>query len=286
MASLDVPEKYLQLAPVIVTAPAPRCGTTLVQRLLSASQNGFIYGEEIGSEIRSLTTLFFTQLQMLDQRGPQLDADFADALAGNLKTWRPFLTAPAAVMRQGWIETYYQLPLALAGHSEAVGRPVWGFKFPSYSKDMIRGLLSVMPRAKVVYVFRNLPDVLKSAKARRFVTTPEQTETFCADWAKNLLETSELAHDQRVLFLKYEALLGLPAEHLQLLELFTGVQGIDARELDARINTFEGDAAAGHSPTQYIEPAELTEADRALIEQHGGPVMAGLYGGPLDSRTG
>jgi hypothetical protein len=285
-ATLDVPEKYLALSPVIITAPAPRCGTTLVQRLLTASGNGFIYGEEIGSEIKDLTTLFFSQLQMLEARGAQLDADFADALSGNLQKWRPFLTAPAAVMQKGWIETFYQLPLALARHSEAVGRSVWGFKFPGYSREMIRGLLSVMPRAKVVYVFRSLPDVLMSAKARRFVTTPEQTAQFCADWAKNLMEASELAADQRVLFLKYEALIGLPAEHIQMLELFTGATGIDAKELDAKINTFEGEEAAGHSPTQYIAPAELTDEDRALIQQHAGAVMAGLYGGPLDSRTG
>jgi hypothetical protein len=277
MATLDVPDKYLALSPVIVTAPAPRCGTTIVQRLLSASENGFIYGEEIGSEIKNLTTLLFGQIQMLESRGAQLDADFADALAGNLKTWRPFLTAPAAVMRKGWVETFYQLPLALARHGEEVGRPVWGFKFPSYSKDMIRGLLAIMPRAKVVYVFRNLPDVLRSAKARKFVTTPEQTGQFCADWAKNLMEASELAQDERILFLKYEALLGLPAEHVQLVELFTGVKGIDAGELDAKINTFEGENGAGHSPTQYIEPAELTEAELAMVEQHAGAVMAGLY---------
>jgi hypothetical protein len=263
---------------VIVTAPAPRCGTTLVQRLLSASDNGFIYGEEIGSQMKTLTTLFFAQLQMLEQRGPKLDADFADALAGNLKTWRPFLTAPAAVMQKGWTETYYQLPWALARHSEAVGRPVWGFKFPSYPREMISGLLSVLPRARVVYVFRSLPDVLASAKARRFVTTPEQTAEFCASWAKNLLETSELAQDQRLLFLKYEALLAQPAEHIQLLELFTGVTGIDASELDAKVNTFAGETGAGHSPTQYIAPAELTDQDLALIEEHAGAVMTGLYG--------
>lgn len=41
---------------------------------------------------------------------------------------------------------------------------------------------------------------------------------------------------------------------MQLLELFT-VRGVDARELDARFNTFQGETAAGHSPSQYIAPA-------------------------------
>lgn len=285
MPVLDVPERYLALAPVIVTSPAPRCGTTIVQRLLTASENGFIYGEEIGSQMKTLTTLFFTQLQVLEQKGAELDADFADALAGNLQKWRPFLTAPAAVMQKGWMEAFYQVPLALARHGEAVGRPVWGFKFPSYSRDLMRAMLTLMPRTRVVYVFRNLEDVLKSAKARRFVTTPAQTAQFCADWAKNLTEAAELAQDPRVLFLRYENLVEQPAEHLMLLELATGVTGVDASELDAKINTFEGGEAAGHSPSQYIAPAELTDADRALIRQHAGEVMDRLYPSPLIPAT-
>lgn len=280
MPMLAVPDKYLALAPVIVTAPAPRSGTTIVQRLLTASQNGFIYGEEIGAQMKTLTTLFFTQLQILEQRGEQLDADFADALSGNLQKWRPFLTAPAAVMQKAWLETYYQLPLALAGHGAATDRPVWGFKFPAYSRDLIKAMLAVLPRARVVYVFRDLHDTLRSAKARKFVTTPEQVAKFCADWAQNLTEASELAQDERVLFFRYEGLVEQPAEHLQLLELFSGVRGIDARELEAKVNTFEGALEAGHSPSQYIAPAALTDADHAAIAEHAGAVIAKLYGAP------
>ena len=43
MASkLDIPNAYLAAAPVIVTSPTTRCGTTLVQRLLCASDNAFV----------------------------------------------------------------------------------------------------------------------------------------------------------------------------------------------------------------------------------------------------
>ena len=277
MPTLDVPEKYLALAPVIVTSPAPRCGTTLVQRLLSVSANGFIYGEEIGTQMKTLTNLLFTELQMQETWGEKFDAEFADALAGNLQKWRPQLSAPAAVMRKAWIETFYQLPFALDHHIAAAGRPIWGFKFPSYPSETVLAMQVMFPCAKVVYIYRNLPDVLRSAKARQFVTTPEQTAQFCADWAKNMAEASVLAQDQRVLFLKYEAFLEQPAEHIGLLELFTGVRGISADEMSVKINTFEGERSVGHSPSQYIEPAELTAADLEMIEQHAGEVMGSLY---------
>ena len=44
MASIiNLPDRYLTAAPVIVTSPTTRCGTTLVQRLLCASDNAFVY---------------------------------------------------------------------------------------------------------------------------------------------------------------------------------------------------------------------------------------------------
>lgn len=283
MATLDIPQRYLALAPVIVTSPAPRCGTTLLQRLLSTAENGFVYGEEIGLQIRNFTAWFVEVLQQSEKTGEAADADFRRALDGSLTDWRPALLAPAAVMRRAYVESFYGFPATIADYSRSIGRPIWGFKAPSLSRDTLRVLLSMMPKAKVVYVFRNLFDVLKSAKARRFVTTEEEVAKFCADWNRNLREVSELAHDERVLFLKYEDLLDRKAEHLKLLELFTGAAALDPSAFDLKINTFAGKEADGHSPTQYIEPAELTDADRASVVAEAGPVMAHFYKDQLAS---
>lgn len=281
MATLSVPDRYLGIAPVVITSPTPRCGTTLVQRLLTRSANAFIYGEEVGHQLRTTTTWLIGLLRQFEQTYPTIDPDFDKALAGTLTDWRPGLTAPTEIMRRAWIETYYQLPFALSEFSARVGRPVWGFKVPGYNRDMLRAVFSLMPRTRVVYLIRNLHDVLKSAKARRFVTTDEDIRQFCADWARNILEVAELAADQRLIFLKYEDLLARRDEHLRLLEMFTGVEGADPAQFDLKINTFVGFEAQGHSPTQYIAPAELTEADLAAVEAEAGPVVAHFYGGQL-----
>ncbi len=278
MATLEVPNRYLGLAPIIITSPTARCGTTLVQRLLSASENAFIYGEEVGHQIRTVTVWLVGLLQQFERTEETTDSDFRRALAGTLTDWRPGLTAPTAVMRRGWIETYYQLPATLADFSSSIGRPVWGFKAPSFNRDTLRALLSMMPKAKVIYVFRNPADVLSSAKARKFVQGEEQVSQFCADWAKNMTEVSQLARDDRVLFLKYENLLAQKADHVRLLQAFTGARNVSEIVFDLKINTYQGDAAQGHSPNQYIEPESLTEADRAALEAHAGPIMAQLYG--------
>jgi hypothetical protein len=91
MAQLDVQERYLNLAPIIVTSPSQRCGTTLVQRLISASDNAFLYGEDVGQDVRTLTVHLFEVMQLLDAIGEASDEDFRRALAGTLSDWRPAL---------------------------------------------------------------------------------------------------------------------------------------------------------------------------------------------------
>jgi hypothetical protein len=281
MATLEVPNRYLGLAPIVVTSPTPRCGTTLVQRLLTASSNAFVYGEEIGHQVRTLTGWLLGLLRHFEETYSTIDPDFQSALDGTLTDWRPGLTAPTEVMRRAWIETYYQLPSTLAEFSASVGRPVWGFKTPGYTRDMMRTVFSMMPNARVIYLIRDLRDVVKSAKARRFVTSEAEARQLSADWARNIREMVELAADERVLFLKYEDLLARREEHVRLLELFTGAEGIDAGQFDLKVNTFLGLEAEGHSPTQYIAPAELTAAELEAIEAEAGPIVAHFYGGPL-----
>jgi sulfotransferase family protein len=279
MVPLQVPNQYLALAPVIVTAPTTRCGTTLIQRLLTGSANAFLYGEEIAAYVASLTQVMVNFLQLTERIGGTMDADFASALAGPVKDWRPAQMPPLGVIQPAFVESYYRIPAALAAHGESIGRPIWGFKRPDLSRDMLSAMLMLMPRAKVVYVYRHLADALKSAKARRFVTSDADVAAFCARWANGLTEVSKLASDQRVLFLKYETLIAEREQVTALLEAFTGASGVSAAAFDIKVNTFAGDVA-GYSPTQYIEPAPLTATDIAAIEAHAGPVLAQLYGAP------
>ena len=278
MATLDVPNRYLAAAPVIITSPTPRCGTTLVQRLISSADNGFIYGEEVGNQIKTLTSWFVGQLQFIERLGDVLDADFNSALAGTLEDWRPGLTPPAEIMTKVWVETYYQMPFLLQSHAGSIGRPVWGFKHPSFDRDTIKAMLSFMPQARVIYVFRNLYDVLSSAKARKFVNTRNQVIKFCAQWAKNMSEAAELAQDERVLFIKYESLMEQKQDFVRMLEMFTKAENIDIDVFDIKLNTYKGATAKGFSPVQYIDPAKLTKTERALVLDEAGPVLAHLYG--------
>jgi hypothetical protein len=279
MASLQIPNRYLAAAaPVIVTAPTTRCGTTLVQRLLSDSDNAFLYGEEVGHQLKQLTTWFIGLLQAFEKDADALDADFVRAMAGELTDWRPSLMPPTQLMMNAWVETYYQLPTRLAEFGASIGRPVWGFKGPAYPRDMLLAFLALMPHARVIYVYRNPYEALKSAKARRFAEGEAGVAGFCAEWARNMDEVLGLGDDPRLLLLKYEDLVADPAVQIGRLEAFTGATGVKATALDLKINTFKGETDKGLSPTQYIAPAELSPGERAIVEAHAGALVARLYG--------
>lgn len=276
-ATLELPDAYLAAAPIIVTSPTPRCGTTLVQRLLSASDNAFIYGEEIGTQFRTLATLFAHQLRVNEQNGDAVDETFYRALAGGLHDWRPGLTPPADVVRRAWANIFYQLPLTLAGFNAAVQRPLWGFKWPGCEADLLRTYLTLMPKAKVVYVVRNIADTLRSAKARRFVKTTAEAEAFATSWAANLGAMDGLKDDPRVLMVCYETLIADREAQTARIEAFTGAAGIQRSEFDLKVNTFAGAEADGNSPTQYIAPAPLSTEDEAAIARAAGAMMLRYY---------
>ena len=278
MASkLDIPNAYLAAAPVIVTSPTTRCGTTLVQRLLCASDNAFVYGEEIGQQFRNLAGMFAHQIRYCDQNGAAMDDAFYLALAGGLRDWRPGLAPPAQAMLNAWTQVYYQLPLSLAAFGRSVDRPIWGFKWPGCPAPTVTTFLTLMPASKVVFVIRNAVDALKSAKARRFVVSAADSAGFCAEWAQNVRDFSALAADPRIMILRYEDLMADQHAQMQALGDFTGAVGMRRSEFDLKVNTFEGSEAEGRSPTQYIAPAPLDDADRAALRAEAGEVMARHY---------
>ena len=283
MATIEVPNRYLALSPVVVTSPTTRCGTTLIQRLLSDSDNALIYGEEIGNQLRTLTLLLVDQLSRYDLGADEADEAFRTALAESLRDWRPGFSPPSEVMLRIWIETFYQLPWGLADFGRSIGRPLWGFKWPGYGAEHVQALLKLMPQSRIVYVVRDVFDALRSAKARRFVRTAEDASAFCSAWTHNILGLGDMFADPRILLIRYETLVARPDEMLNLLESFTGIENIRRRSLDLRFNTFVGEEDHGHSASQYIPPATLTAEEHDIASRCSGDLMRQLYperGGP------
>jgi len=236
-----------------------------VQRLISSSDNAFVYGEDVGNQMRILTTLFSAQIVAAERTAADVEATFWRAMDGTLDEWRPGLAPPVKVTLSAWTDIYYQLPLALAKFGRSIGRPIWGFKWPAYPTEVLKTFLALMPKAKIVYLVRNLEDTLKSAKARRFVTTEAQALEFCQAWTTNLQGVAELKQRDQVMILPYAALLEQRREQIDALQTFTGASNIRMTEFDLKVNTFTGAPAEGYSPDGYIPPEPLDEAEREIV---------------------
>jgi hypothetical protein len=53
----------LDLDPLIIGSPTPRCGTTLLQRLLCSSQHALIYGEKCAQDLELFLNIYTFKVQ-------------------------------------------------------------------------------------------------------------------------------------------------------------------------------------------------------------------------------
>jgi len=278
MLKLEIPEQHQGLAPLVVTAPTTRCGTTLLQRVLSSAHNGFLYGEEVGGNLKIMAHWLLGVMRRLERDHATRDEEFNAALEGNLAAWRPGLGAPSDVTLKSALETFYQIPTSLADHARAINRPIWGFKYPGYDHDTLRALLVLMPGTRIIYLVRNPLDALRSAKARRFVVSLEEVRAFCETWTLRVSEIQAFRTDPRVLVLPYEDLVGEKAAQMARIEAFTGLLSLDERAFDLKVNTYRGDETRGYAPTEYIAPVPLTPEETAAALRATGAAAAEFYG--------
>jgi hypothetical protein len=181
-------------------------------------------------------------------------------------------------MLRACAETYYPFSYRLSEYNRSIGRPIWGFKCPGFEHDTLVAMLAFLPGAKVIYLIRNPFDALRSAKARRFVTTRAQAEAFCAEWARNVAEAGDLESNPAVLVLKYEDLVTERSANIQRLRSFTGVEHLTEREFSRKINTFRGEVREGHSPDRYIPPSALSPDETGLVRAVAGAMIEKIYG--------
>src|SRR6185503_5103647 len=66
--------------------------------------------------------------------------------------------------------------------SRECGFDRWGIKHPAGSQATIRRLAQLLPSAKFVFIYRNLYDVARSAKARGFIASAQQCAAFAQQW--------------------------------------------------------------------------------------------------------
>lgn len=252
-----------QLDPLIVTAPTIRCGTTLLQRLICSSDDALLFGEPAGNDLVTALRVIKVQTSMYAANRHQFAQGLEAFAGGNRNDWMIDLMPDLDGYLRALVDGYLQ-PLAYCrDFAHRAGRPVWGVKYPGWSGEELQAIMTFLPRAKLIYIHRDIVPALRSAKARGSVRRSTELKAFCAQWAANMRMAAQLRDSDRVMVLSYDQLAGDSERTLQRLEAFTGVTRIDRGVLAHRVNEWSRD----DERPEYIPPAELTAEEMKAAEE-------------------
>lgn len=254
------------LDPVLLTSPTIRSGTTLLQRLLCSANNTLVYGEEVGKDLDLQLQVLAAREHVYGHQRKAFGDRLAHVLAGGRDDWlvdlMPDIDGYLSALRQG----------ALAGlancrdHAAAVGRPVWGFKYPGWPPPLMPLLDRALPRTRTVYVIRDLGDTVRSAKTWLRMASEADTEAFCAQWLDHVSFMRQWALAHPVLVVRHESLLADPGATMAALRAFVPVGEMDAGLLAHRINRSPDAVESWHGARPYLEPAPLTPREQACVD--------------------
>lgn len=253
------------LAPLLVTSPSIRSGTTLLQRLLCSARNALVYGEEVGKDLETQLQIYTSRKLVYTHSRPRFADNLERFMQGDANHWlvdlMPDLDAYLAALRDG----------AFAGLSNCrqqaldAGRPLWGFKYPGWPPHLLRLLTAELPDTRVVWIHRRLADTARSAKAWHELSEA-QVQGFCEQWLAHQQGLREWRDDPAVHVLSFESLVADPGREIGRLCAFLPFEGIDAGLLAHRINNQTHGDVSLHGHTHYIPPAPLTAREQAWVD--------------------
>lgn len=267
-------------APLLILAAGQRCGSTLVQRLLSSSPDVLIWGEHAGQ---------LREVLAVGERLAGWTADFGEpgrqgfARSGH-QSFMANMTPEAVHIDEAvraFVEVLFARPAA------ELGRKVWGFKEVRYGLAEATALQKLFPDCRVVHITRDPRDILRSLEVwERSGWQRSDTELAVGDWARVGASFWSGPADLPpwVLRVRYEDLVADPpgwctriAEHCGLDEaqLDTGV-------FDRRIHAV---GLAGRTRRTILDWADLPPSMRALLDGEEIRAVATACGYDLDAGS-
>jgi hypothetical protein len=224
-------------APILVLGSGQRCGSTLVQRLLTSHPRVLIWGEHGGH-----LSDFIAMQDVLGQWDANVGVHGRDAFAkGGFDSWIANMLPGADALAEA--ARAYLLAL-FADPAAALGRPRWGFKEVRFGFAEAEALRAVFPALTVVHVTRDPRDVLISLEAwetQRGWWTRDYTEIAVGLWT-DITESFLGAGDQPwVVSRRYEDVIADPARFVGDVARLLGAapDDFDASIFDRRIHGYD-----------------------------------------------
>jgi hypothetical protein len=246
--------------PLLVLGAGQRCGSTLLQRLLSSHPDVHIWGEHAG-QLRPLLAVAARTKTWAATEGSWGRQEFA---AGGYQSFMANVTP-----EPGWVDeaTRRFIGTLFGEPALAMGRKVWGFKEVRYGLPEAQAIQRLFPGTRVIHVVRDPRDVLRSLDAweRNRIAWPRgKTRAAVNDWLR--IATSFLSLDETdmppVLRLRYEDIIRAPAATCQRIGEHTGLDPdlFDQEVFARKIHTSVSDRVDDRDIRAWNELPDLLRA--------------------------
>lgn len=248
-------------APVLVLAAGQRCGSTLIQRLLSSHPDVLIWGEHAG-QLRQLLAVAERLHGWTAEHGEVGRLGYARS---GHQSFMANMTPEASAVddaARGFVEALFARPAA------AMGRPVWGLKEVRYGLAEASALRALFPDCRVVHIVRDPRDILRSLEVWERGGWPRSdTELAIGDWVRvgASFWEPEVELPSWVLQVRYEDLIADPETWRVRIGEHCGLapELLDARVFDRRIHAV---GLGGRVRRTILDFAELPASMRALLD--------------------
>lgn len=251
--------------PVFVIGPTTRCGTSLLQRLLNSTGKIVVYGENFAL-LQTFPDIIRNYQREADAKRKVI-AMARDLLVEKREDFEASSLFPDfdSYLR-ALIGSFRLLLRSYRDDAAALGFERWGIKHQIRSQTSFAILPRLLPDARYVMIYRDLLPVARSAKARwpGDFRGPQDWRRFARNWADNIRTMQRLSGDA-FLLLKYENFTADPEPHLQRLERFVEIDGIDRAVMTRRINDQPRFAPDGSAVTDYRPPQPLSDEETDLM---------------------
>lgn len=271
-------------SPILVTSPTTRSGTTLLQRLITSSENGICYGEFCGRRIVELCAFAHRELVSVQSNKERQDFEWNNILSGNVDYWMVGLDLPgefAGHALAGAVQFYRQ---NYDEATRAIKKEVWAAKVPKLAfKDVVK-TADLINDLKCIYIYRNVYDVVKSQKSKGWLANQTKLADACREWLANTEVIATLKRNRfenlpaMLHVVQYEDLTRNLADNIGRIEAFSGLRGIRPEVADTKVNTWIPTSNTDFQPqVSYKEPQRLSVGECRLIDKICGERMQELY---------
>jgi len=244
--------------PVFVLGCAWRCGSTLLQRVLSSSGELFVWGENAG--VSSLLQEIHDRVASFSDRSAREWQGFRES---GTDAWIACLNPPFPGSLREALRGFYLDYFARA--AEQLGKKRWGFKEVRHGARTAAFLTELFPGSRIVFLLRNPVDVVASMSTMSWYGTAGRASGVLDTWRRNT-ESMLRWSDERLLVVRYESLVHDPHGELERIARHVGllVKELDPSPLTRRVRGFQGQPTLGIEERRALQRAPIRDLAKRI----------------------